>query len=87
MAAGLRRRFGSALKALVCGGAGGIGSVTGRVPRRMALGGFETAWSMLMPIDAATSRSMLLVAVLVFEPSGCFSPRALTPRQVDRRRA
>lgn len=75
--------FGFGLKALVAAVLGGIGSVTGAFLGGLALGGFETLWSTMMPIDARDiALYSVLVAVLVFSPSGCFSPRAVAPRQV-----
>jgi branched-chain amino acid transport system permease protein len=75
--------FGFGLKALIAAVLGGIGSVPGAFVGGLALGLFETVWSMLMPIDARDiALYALLVAVLVFCPNGCLATRALTPRQV-----
>ena len=49
------------LKALVAAVVGGIGSVAGAFLGGLAIGLFETVWSMLMPIDA---RDIALYSVL-----------------------
>lgn len=75
--------FGFGLKALIAAVLGGIGSVPGAFVGGLAVGVFETVWSMLMPIDARDiALYALLVAVLVFCPNGCLAPRAVAPRQV-----
>jgi branched-chain amino acid transport system permease protein len=71
------------LKALVAAVLGGVGSVAGAFLGGLAIGLFETAWSMLMPIDARDiALYALLAAVLVFRPGGFFGMKDTTPRQV-----
>lgn len=71
------------LKALIAAVLGGIGSVPGAFLGGLAIGMFETTWSMLMPIDARDIALYgLLVAVLVFRPGGLLATTGLTPRQV-----
>jgi branched-chain amino acid transport system permease protein len=62
---------------------GGIGSVAGAFLGGLAIGLFETVWSMLMPIDARDiALYSVLIAVLVFRPGGFFGMKDLGPRQV-----
>lgn len=71
------------LKALVAAVLGGVGSVAGAFLGGLAIGLFETAWSMLMPIDARDiALYSLLAAVLVFRPGGFFGMKDAAPRQV-----
>jgi branched-chain amino acid transport system permease protein len=75
--------FGLGLKALVAAVVGGVGSVTGAFLGGLAIGLFETVWSMLMPIDARDiALYSVLIAVLVFRPGGFFGMKELGPRQV-----
>jgi branched-chain amino acid transport system permease protein len=71
------------LKALVAAVLGGVGSVPGAFLGGLAIGAFETLWSMLMPIDARDiALYSLLAAVLIFRPGGFFGMKDATPRQV-----
>ncbi|MFL5225811.1 MAG: branched-chain amino acid ABC transporter permease, partial [Microvirga sp.] len=75
--------FGLGLKALVAAVVGGVGSVAGAFLGGLAIGLFETVWSMLMPIDARDiALYSVLIAVLVFRPGGFFGMKELGPRQV-----
>lgn len=70
------------LKALIAAVLGGIGSVPGAFLGGLGIGLFETAWSMLMPIDARDiALYALLAAVLILRPGGFFGG-AVAPRPV-----
>jgi branched-chain amino acid transport system permease protein len=71
------------LKALVAAVLGGVGSVAGAFLGGIAIGAFETGWSMLMPIDARDiALYAVLVAVLIFRPAGFFGTKDTRSRQV-----
>jgi branched-chain amino acid transport system permease protein len=75
--------FALGLKALVAAVLGGVGSVAGAFLGGLAIGAFETVWSMLMPIDARDiALYSMLIAVLVFRPGGFFGMGDVGPRQV-----
>ncbi|HEX8164353.1 MAG TPA: branched-chain amino acid ABC transporter permease [Beijerinckiaceae bacterium] len=75
--------FALGLKALVAAVLGGVGSVPGAFLGGLAIGTFETVWSMLMPIDARDiALYSVLIAVLIFRPGGFFGMGDAGPRQV-----
>ena len=69
------------LKALIASILGGVGSVGGAFLGGLAIGLFETAWSVAMPIDARDVVLYgLLIAILIFRPSGFFGMTDVTRR-------